>query len=93
MLEILTRFHESGVTQEELDHAISHHRGSSLYSQQAPWSLVRDWIWEDQMGHPHRYSERVTETAATMSLEEVNETIRRFYDPDEFSVVRIVNKE
>ena len=93
MRETLATFHAEGVTAEELAEAQSYLDGKLAMDNQAPWNLMWDRIDELSYGWPEDYY-RNSKTASTeVTLEEVNAWIAEFYDPADFTLVRVVPSE
>jgi len=90
--EELARFHAEGVTEEELHDAVTNIAGSEAFQNQGPWSPMGTRMWELRHGLAPDTYHRVMSEAETLTLEQVNAFIARFYDPETFTMVKVVPK-
>jgi zinc protease len=89
LLEVLERFHGGGITETERTAAIGHLRGRLPFSRQAPGQILDRLLLERRLGLAVGFLDRRVEVAATLSLEQINEFIRRWYDPSDFTMIRV----
>jgi len=90
--EELARFHAEGITAEELADAQTSLAGAQAFHVQGPWSPMGTRMWELRHGFPAGTYDRVMAQTQEVSLEEVNAFIARFYDPEAFTMVKVVPK-
>ena len=88
----VARFHADGITEEELEDAVTNLSGSEAFRNQAPWSPMGTRMWELRHGLPAGTYERVMAETQALTLEQVNAFIARFYDPAAFTMVKVVPK-
>jgi predicted Zn-dependent peptidase len=86
---VLHLLHEEGITEEERQAAVSHLLGRRPFSRQEPVQILSRSLWERRHGLPAGFRDTLVDRAAEVSLEEINAFIRRFYDPGEFTMVRV----
>jgi zinc protease len=86
----LREFHENGITEEEHAAAAGFLKGRRAFSRQAPHQTLGRYLMERRYGYTEGFVDELIERAAATSLEEVNEFIRRYYDPSRFTMVTVV---
>ncbi len=90
--EELARFHDEGITAEELADAQTSLAGSEAFRVQGPWTSMGTRMWEIRHGLPAGTYDRVMAEAQQVTLEQVNAFVERFYDPAAFTMVTVVPK-
>lgn len=90
--DTLATFHEGGITDAERDDAVAHILGSEAFRQQGPWTAMGTRMWELRNGLPEGTFEASRRAVRSVSTEQVNAFIARFYDPAAFTMVRVVPK-
>jgi len=92
LAEELSRFHTDGITADELADTLTNLAGAEAFRLQGPWTPMGTRMWELRHGLPEGTYERVMEEAQELTLEQVNDFIGRFYDPEAFTMVKVVPK-
>lgn len=87
--EVLARFHREGITEEERALAAGNVVGRRAFLRQSPEDLLATAMRERRHGLPYGFFDRKAEEAASLSLEEVNAFVRRFYDPERFTMLAL----
>jgi zinc protease len=88
--EVLRAFHAQGITEEERADAIGNLRGRILFERQSPATILEAWLLEQRLGLPEGFRDELPERAGALSLDEINRFIVRYYDPAQFTMVRVV---
>ena len=86
---VLDTFHASGITETELAEAKSALEGRRLAEREAPGDILGTWMWEHNRGLEHGFKEGAVKKAATLSLDDVNGFIGRYYDPTAFTMIKL----
>jgi predicted Zn-dependent peptidase len=86
--EVLRRFHQGGIDEEEREDALGFLLGRPALRRQSPEQRLDRALRERRLGLPAGSDERAAERAATLSLAEINAFIARFFDPERFAMVR-----
>ncbi len=89
---VLIRFHDDGITEEERAGAVSYLMGHRAFDRQSASQILRRWMTERRLGLAPGYLDDLVDRAAGLSLPEINAFIRDFYDPARLSLVRVVPK-
>ncbi|MDQ7086800.1 MAG: insulinase family protein [Acidobacteriota bacterium] len=86
---VLEQFHHDGISEDERSLAAAALRGRRLRRVQDPARRLAEAM--DDLRHNRRpgFRDRLVEAAARVSLEQVNQVIEEFYDPDDFTMVRV----
>ncbi len=92
MRETLALFQGDGITATELADAKTHLVGRAAFRQQNPWTPMAERMWELRHELPPGRRQLAEARAAELTLDAVNEFISRFYDPGEFTTVRVQPK-
>jgi len=87
---VMKDFCARGITEEERAAAAGYLRGRRAFERQAPGQVLDEFLWEHWQKVPRGYRDQLAERAAAVSLAEVNAFIRRFYDPAQFTMIRLV---
>lgn len=87
---VLANLHENGVSTEEVRRAVSFLKGREVFARETPAGIVNQWAVNRMNNLPGDFRMRSLNRAATLSIEEINEFVREFYDPDKFAMVRVV---
>jgi zinc protease len=90
--EVVRVFHERGITEEERADAAGFLTGRRAFNVQSPGQVLDRIVWDRSRGLEAGYRDRLVERAAALSLGEINDFIRRFYDPAKFTMVRVEPK-
>ncbi len=87
--EVLEDLHRDGITEEERALAAGNVVGSRASERQSPQQILTVAMTERASGLPYGFFDRQAERAAALTLDEVNAFVRRFYDPEAFTMVRV----
>lgn len=90
--EVLEEVFETGVTENEVAHALAYLRGSLVFSRQTPNQIVTPAATNLLVGLPVNFREISIERAAELTLDEINAFAQDFYDPSKFAIVKVVPK-
>lgn len=93
MRSVLESFHREGITEEERALAAGNVVGRRAFRRQAPEAILSVAMTERAFGFPYGFFDRQAESAAQRTLDEVNDFVRRFYDPDSFTLIRVRTPE
>ena len=86
---VLRTFRDGGITEEERADAIGYLKGRRAFNVQAPGQVLDRILWERSRGLAAGYRDALIERAAALSVAEINEFVRRFYDPSRFTMIRV----
>jgi zinc protease len=89
MRDVLARFHEAGIDEEERVAAAGYLLGRLPFARQSPGGILDRALAERRLGLPAGTFDGVVERAGQTSREEVDAFIRRFFVPQRFAVVRV----
>ncbi|HEY2954149.1 MAG TPA: insulinase family protein [Candidatus Eisenbacteria bacterium] len=89
---VLRAFHDGGITEEERADAAGYLRGRRAFAVQSPGQVLDRMLWDRSRDLPPGYRDALVERAAALPLAEINEFIRRFYDPARFTLIRVETK-
>ena len=89
---VLATFRDGGITEEERADAIGYLTGRRAFNVQAPGQVLDRILWEKSRGLAPGYRDALVERAAALPLAEINEFVKRFYDPARFTMIRVENK-
>jgi zinc protease len=89
---VLSTFHGGGITEAERADAVGYLQGRRSFNVQAPGQVLERILWERSRGLPAGYRDGLVERAAALSLDEINDFVRRFYDPARFTLIRVENQ-
>jgi len=89
---VLSALHERGITEEERADAVGYFRGRRAFNVQSPGQVLDRILWDRSRGLPAGTRDALVERAAALSLEEINDFVRRFYDPALFTMIRVETK-
>jgi predicted Zn-dependent peptidase len=87
--DVLARFHAGGITEEERAAAAGNLLGRRPFARETPGQVLDRFLTERRLGLPAGFFDRRAERAAALDLEEINEFIGRWYDPRDFSMIRV----
>ena len=87
--DTLAAFHTGGITDEERQDAIGNLAGRRLFGRQTPRQMLAEHLTERRLGLPDGLFVDLPRQAAALTLADINAFITRFYDPDEFTLVRV----
>jgi predicted Zn-dependent peptidase len=90
---VIKEFFEHGITEQERASAAGYLLGRRAFDRQAPGQVLDEFLWEHWQGVPRGYRDQLAERAATVSLADVNAFIRRFYDPAQFTMIKVAPGE
>ena len=83
---------ERGITEEERADAVGFLRGRRAFTAQSPGQVLDRILWDRSRGLPTGFRDALPDRAAALSLEEINAFARRFYDPAQFTMIRVETK-
>jgi predicted Zn-dependent peptidase len=87
--EVLETLHRDGITEEERALAAGNVVGRRAFLRQSPQQILSVAMTERAFGLPYGFFDRRAERAAALTLDEVNAFVRRFYDPEGFTMIRV----
>lgn len=87
--EVLAGLHRDGITEEERALAAGNVVGRRAFLRQSPQQVLSVAMTERAFGLPYGFFDRRAERAAALTLDEVNAFVRRFYDPEGFTMIRV----
>jgi predicted Zn-dependent peptidase len=87
---VLADLRENGITEEERSEAAGFLLGQQPFRRQSPDQVLRRHLRERRLGLPPGMLEDVEARAAALPLDTVNAFARRFYDPAQFTMVKVV---
>jgi predicted Zn-dependent peptidase len=90
--EVLAVLREHGITERERVTAVRAMQGSRAFQRQLPAQVLDRFLWERVRGLAPGCRDAAVDRAAALSLDEINAMIRRFYDPAEFTMIRVQAK-
>jgi predicted Zn-dependent peptidase len=88
---VLSAF-QHGITEEERADAAGYLEGRRAFNIQAPGQVLDRILWEKSRGLAPGYRDNLVERAAALPLAEINEFVKRFYDPARFTMIRVETK-
>lgn len=88
--EVLRAFHENGITEQERADAAGNILGRKAFRRQAPAQALYRWLDEREMGLAAGALDALEDRAASLPLRDVNDFIRRWYDPARFAMVKAI---
>src|SRR5690606_4521250 len=86
-LEVLKTFHQTGVTEQEVEDAKSYLIGVFPRSLETPEALAMNLLILRQYGIPDSYLEDYVSNIRDISKDEVNEAIKAHLDPSAMKIV------
>jgi len=89
---VLSALHQRGITEEERADAVGYFQGRRAFNVQSPGQVLDRVLWERSRGLPPGYRDALIERAAALPLDEINDFVRRFYDPARFTMIRVETK-
>lgn len=87
--QTLAAFHREGITASDLERARGQLLKSRERSSTAAFARIYEASWEWQRGLPAGSRGALYDRLGQVSLAEVNDLIRRFYDPVHFALLRV----
>ena len=90
--DVLHTIHEKGINEEEVERALSFLRGRRIFAQQTPNGVVNEAAVNLLHGLPANFLDVAYDQAERLSLAEINDFARDFYNPDKFALVKVVPK-
>ncbi len=88
--EVVKVLHDSGITEEERAAAAGYLLGRRAFERQSPGQVLNEFMWEHWRGLPRGFRDQLAEKAAATALQDINAFIRKFYDPAQFTMVKLV---
>lgn len=85
----LAEFHEQGISADERSDAAGHFLGRAPHERQWPASRLSRRMSEWRLGLPAGFWDGLPDRIAALSLEEINDFIARYYDPEAFVMGRV----
>lgn len=89
LAEAMRIFHDKGITETERAEAIGFLDGHRAFQRQSADQVLDRWLRERVAGLPEGTLDKQIEEAGRLSLEAINAFIAEFYDPAQFSTVRV----
>lgn len=89
---VLVELHERGITEEERRDAVGFMRGRRAFTAQSPGQVLDRILWERSRGLAPGYRDALPDRAAALTLDEINQFARRFYDPARFTMIRVATR-
>lgn len=86
---VLREFCERGITEKERMAAAGYLLGRRAFDRQTPGQVLGNFLWEHWQGVPRGYRDQLAERADALPLAEVNAFIQRFYDPAQFTMIKV----
>jgi predicted Zn-dependent peptidase len=87
--QAVKEFFEHGITEKERAAAAGYLLGRRAFDRQTPGQVLAEFLWEHWQRMPRGFRDQLAERAAALSLDDVNVFIRRFYDPAQFTMIRV----
>lgn len=87
--DTLATFHAGGITEQERQEALGNLAGRRLFARQTPRQVLAEQLTERRLGLPAGLFADLPTQAAKLTLADINAFITHFYNPQEFSLVRI----
>jgi zinc protease len=88
--EVLARFHTQGITEEELRNAKLNWTGSQAFERQSPHNVLRTLMWSRAEGLADDHEATLVAAAQALTLPQVNKVISVLFQPEAFTMVRLV---
>lgn len=85
----LQTFFDDGITQDELDEAVGYMAGQRLRSLQSPGQVLDEALWALGNDRPLDWEEQLIARARELTVDDVNATIKAFYDPEKFTMLTV----
>ena len=82
-------FHDKGITERERADAIGFLEGHRAFERQSAGQILDRWLRERVAGLPEGALDAQIDAAGRLSLDAINAFITEFYDPAQFSIVRV----
>ncbi len=89
LLKELEKVRQEGIRQEELDTARAYHTGSFPLGLETPSQIASQLLEQEFYGLPEDYLETYTKRLGAVTLEEVNQLARRFFNSDNMVIVLV----
>ena len=86
--DVLARLHRDGLTEEERALAAGNAVGSRAALRETPQQVLYTAMDEHSLDLPNGFFDARAARAAALTLEQVNDFVRRFYDPAGFTMIR-----
>lgn len=87
---VLEEVNANGVSIDEVQTALAFLNGRLVFAKETPSQIVNQAAVNKVAGLPSNHRELMLARAAEMSLDQINEFVRRFYDPIKFALVKVV---
>ena len=87
----MTTFHDAGITEQERADAVSYLRGHRAFARQSASQILDRYLTERRLGLASGTLDAQIDRASSLSLDDVNRFIERFYDPGRFTLLRAVS--
>lgn len=87
--ELLSQFHEQGITEEERRAAIGYLLGRRAFERQSPGQILERYLEERRLGLRPGFLDELAEQASALSLEEINRFISDYFEPSSFTLIRV----
>jgi zinc protease len=89
LLKELERVRDEGVSQEELEAARAYQTGSFPLGLETPAQIASHLLEQELYGLPEDYLETYLKQLGAVTLEEVNQLAKRFFNPDNMVIVLV----
>ena len=90
LVAVLKTFHGEGITDEELSTGVAYYSGRLAFDRQAPGEQLADVLRDEARGLGEGWDERVVDAMSKLTVDEVNAVIAEFYNPDKFTLIRLL---
>jgi predicted Zn-dependent peptidase len=90
---VLLSYYTDGISQEELNEAQSHLVGQNKSNKQSPMSVLGGLAVNELYGLDQNFDDTAVQQASELDLETVNAFIKEFYNPEQFSLLEVINEE
>jgi zinc protease len=87
--QVLVDLYQHGISEQEREAAIGFLSGRLLFYRQSPEQILMRYLAERRHGCPAGFHDQLVDRAAALSLDQINDFIRRFYDPAAFTMVTV----
>ncbi|MGC6507324.1 MAG: M16 family metallopeptidase [Myxococcota bacterium] len=93
LIAVLQKYSDEGMTAEELEEAKSNMVGRRKRAQSSPMGVLGDLATNQLYGLPLDFDDIVVQQALELDLETVNAFIKDFYNPEAYTMLKVVNEE
>lgn len=86
---VLLKFHAQGIDEAERADAAGYLLGRRAFERESPDRILATALAEKRLGLPPGFFDDAAQKAAAVPLAEVNAFISRFYDPEQFTMLKL----